>query len=438
MDNEDEYAIALLRRLDDEPSTPSRVDLGRAIIEGGRRRRTRRALGGGGAVVLVAVMVATVPVALTALRPDPSGPKNQAAEATAPATGKPAATRPAPTVAAPTGCSVQRLPLPDKEPMSLVTGADPTGRFIAGRTYPDKRQDGYPILIWDNGVPHRIVLPGADQALDDINTSGVAVGSGWLDDGPHAYVYRDGKVSPLPAKGSAEARAINDAGQIVGVRGEAVVGSQPILWPNASAQPVDLPLPGPGWVGQVAGIDEDGTVAGVVWEIPRNPGRTESQDPGTPKNPRSGMARSAGYLWLPDGSVRELPKPTVQGQPADAFLPRSIRNGWIIGNAVSYTENGDQTMTAARFYLPTNEFVDFPTRAFDPENGNGQGWASGFLPDRRLALLTDTMTVELPFIEPHKLENGDRALTMSDDGRIVAGQSEDADNVIQAVVWNCR
>ncbi|MEV4630458.1 hypothetical protein AB0J90_29760 [Micromonospora sp. NPDC049523] len=435
MDNEDEYAIALLRRLDDEPSTPSRVDLDRAIIEGGRRRRTRRALGGGGAVVLVAVMVATVPVALTALRPEPSAPRKQAAE---PAASTPAATRPAPSVAPPTGCSVKRLPLPDKEPMSLVTGADPSGRFIAGRTYPEKQRAGYPILIWDNGVPHRVVLPGADQALDDINSSGVAVGSGWLGDGPHAYVYRDGKVSPLPAKGSAQARGINDAGQIVGVRGEAVVGSQPILWPNASAQPVDLPLPGAGWVGQVAGIDEDGTVAGVVWEIPRNPGSPASQDPGTPKNPRSGMSRASGYLWLPDGSVRELPKPTVQGQPADEFRPRSIRNGWIIGTAVRYDENGDQAMTAARYYLPTNEFVDFPTGAFGPDYGNGQGWANGSLPDGRLALVTDTTTVELPLIEPHKPMHGDRALTMSDDGRIVVGQSEDSDNVIQAVVWNCR
>ena len=74
MDNEEERAIALLRRLDDEPGTPSRVDLGQAIIEGGRRRRTRRALGGGGAVVLAAAMVATVPVALTALRPESSAP----------------------------------------------------------------------------------------------------------------------------------------------------------------------------------------------------------------------------------------------------------------------------------------------------------------------------------------------------------------------------
>ena len=54
------------------------------------------------------------------------------------------------------------------------------------------------------------------------------------------------------------------------------------------------------------------------------------------------------------------------------------------------------------------------------------------------ALLTDAGLVNLPDIEPHERTNGDIAAAVSDDGRIVAGQSDDAKNVIQAVVWNCR
>ena len=452
MYNEEEQAIALLRRLDHEPPTPSRVDLGQAIIEGGRRRRTRRALGGGGAVVLAAAMVATVPVALTALRPESSAPQNQAAATTAPAT------RPASTVVPPKSCSVQRLPLLDGEPMSLVTGADPTGRFIVGRTYPDDHQGSYPSLIWDNGKPSRIVIPGADQSLNDVTTTGVAVGSGWGDDGPVSYIYRDGKVSPLPATGSSQAEAINDAGQIVGSRERGVAESKPVIWSSSSAQPVDLPLPGPQWTGQAGDIDEDGTVVGAVWENPTPEDLAAPKDPvasptpgmtmdpvapnglGTPKDPTAMPPRnpSTGYLWLPDGTARELPKPMVQGAPADSFLPRSIRNGWVTGTATRMAADGTEIRVPARLYLPTNEFVDFPTNLLRTDAGNGQGWVVGSLSDQRLALLTDAGLVNLPEIEPHERMNGDVPTAVSDDGRIVAGQSEDAKNVIQAVVWNCR
>jgi hypothetical protein len=437
MDNEEEQAIALLRRLDDEPGTPSRVDLGRAITEGGRRRRTRRALGGGGAVVLAAAMVATVPVALTALRPASTAPNNQAGAATV------TATRPASTVVPPTRCSVQRLPLLDGEPMSLVTGADPTGRFIVGRTYPNGHNGVYPILMWDNGKPSRIVLPGADQLLSDVTTTGVAVGSGWGDKGPRSYIYRDGKVSLLPAAGSSQAEAINDAGQIVGSRDEGAAGSKPVIWRDSSAQPVDLPLPASKSTGQATDIDENGTVIGTVWESPTPKDLVAPKDPaasnksgvtgkGMPRNP------STGYLWLPDGTARELPKPMVQGARADYFLPRSIRNGWITGTATRMAADGTEIRVPARLYLPTNEFVDFPTSSFQTDGGNGQGWVVGVSSNQRLALLTDAGLVNLPEIEPHEPANGDRVVNVSDDGRIVAGQNEDSKNVIQAVVWNCR
>jgi hypothetical protein len=437
MDREEEQAIALLRRLDDEPGTPSRVDLGKAITEGGRRRRTRRALGGGGAVVLAAAMVATVPVALTALRPASTAPNNQAGAATV------TATRPASTVVPPTSCSVQRLPLLDGEPMSLVTGADPTGRFIVGRTYPANDHSGaYPILMWDNGKPSRIVLPGADQVLSDVTTTGVAVGSGWGDNGPRSYIYRDGKVSLLRAAGSSQAMAINDAGQIVGSQDVGAAGSKPVIWRDSSAQPVDLPLPASKSTGHATDIDENGTVIGTVWESPTPKDLVAPKDPAASNKPGvtgKGMPRnpSTGYLWLPDGTARELPKPMVQGARADYFLPRSIRNGWITGTATRVAADGTPIRVPARLYLPTNEFVDFPTSSLSTYAGNGQGWVAGQLTDMQYALLTDEGLVNLPDIEPHERTSGD-IRAVSDDGRIVAGQSEDAKNVIQAVVWNCR
>jgi hypothetical protein len=36
----------------------------------------------------------------------------------------------------PTSCTIARLPEPKDSELSIVTAADPTGRFVAGRGYP--------------------------------------------------------------------------------------------------------------------------------------------------------------------------------------------------------------------------------------------------------------------------------------------------------------
>src|SRR5690606_21301427 len=92
----------------------------------------------------------------------------------------------------------------------------------------------------------------------------------------------------LPVAGAAEARAINDAGQIVGTRDS----RQPVIWHSADSAPVDLRLPDPGWRGEAIDIDEDGTVVGVVHS---DDGRTER-----------------GYVWFPDGTGRLLPDPPAR------------------------------------------------------------------------------------------------------------------------------
>lgn len=251
---DDEYLVQRLRLLDDEPSGPTRVDLPPPIEPG--------------------------PVATGAAPADPaSGAIPHPDRSAEPS-------RPAP----PTGCVIERLPIPGEHPMSLVTGADPTGRFILGRSYPSRAAGAYPVLIWDDGRATRITLPGVDQSLTDVTTTGVAVGAGWDDQGPEPYLVRNGRVTRLPVTGSANARAINEAGQIVGTRD----GRQPVLWPAAGSAPVDLPLPGPDWRGEAVDIDEDGTVVGVISTAD---GRTEQ-----------------GYLWLPDRTGRVLPGPTVRGR----------------------------------------------------------------------------------------------------------------------------
>ncbi|MBF9134497.1 hypothetical protein I0C86_37040 [Plantactinospora sp. S1510] len=433
--NDDEDMITMLRRLDDEPERPGRVDLARAVTEARRRRRTRRLTGASGAAVLAVAAVAAVPVSLQVIRPALSGDRTAAATAGPTATADPDATAdpkvaatptagptqtaPVPASTPPTRCTVHRLSIPGGDPMSLVTGADPTGRFVLGRSYPTGHRGTYPMLIWDNGKPRRVNLPGDDQNLTDVTTSGVAVGHGWTEKGPVPYIYRNGKVKKLPGATAGEALAINEANQIVGYReGER---NQPVIWPGPSTAAVDLPLPGDGSWGEAVDIDEAGTVIGVLID-------------------REGR-HQFGYLWRPDGTAQRLPTPLVDGAPADSFRPQSIRNGWVTGIAIRGGSGnggtGEEVSTAVRLHLPTGRFVEVPRSSFWPQNGNAQGWMVGFIGDRA-GLLTDAGPLVLPPLHAHKSAPGNTGWMISDDGRTVTGQSEDAKGEPQAVVWRCR
>jgi hypothetical protein len=57
----------------------------------------------------------------------------------------------------------------------------------------------------------------------------------------------------------------------------------------------------------------------------------------------------------------------------------------------------------------------------------------------RTVLVTGTTTVLLPDLAPHPTDGlSTIATTVSDDGRTIAGQSDDATGAIQAVVWHCQ
>ncbi|GIG86895.1 hypothetical protein [Plantactinospora endophytica] len=436
--DDDEHLIAVLRMLDDEPDGPGRIDLAGAISEARRRRRIRRTARVGGTALLAVAAVAAVPLTLPVLRPGPAvdgvvatgGPAPTGAPtATGTATppGDPAGT-PVPivtgttgTVTPPTRCTVSRLPVPDGHPKSLVTGADPSGRWILGRSYPTGSQGGYPVLVWEDGKPRRVDLPGGDQTLRDVNSTGLAVGFSYVDDGPRPYLYRDGKVSSLPGVPVGQALAVNQAGQIVGYRDSG--RDQPVIWSDAAGPPADLPLPDDGSRGEAVDIDEDGTVLGVLID-------------------RSGQ-HEYGYLWRPDGTAQKLPTPQVAGQPAESFRPQSIRNGWVAGVATRAETGSDpsaghkEVHAAVRLHLPTGRFVEVPGRAFWPQVGNAQGWLGGFAGDRN-ALATDAGQLLLPELHERKAAGGNTVWTLSDDGRIAAGQSEDAAGEPQAVLWRCR
>ncbi len=157
----------------------------------------------------------------------------------------------------PTACHIERLPLPKGQTMSLVTGADPTGRYIVGRSYPSGAGE-YPIIIWHDGQFTVVNVPGTDQSFSDITSSGDAVGVSFAAGGSTAWAYLGGKLTKL-AGANAEARAISASGTIVGS-----VDDRAVRWRPGSPEPERLATPPGSWQGKAYGIDDDGTIVGTL------------------------------------------------------------------------------------------------------------------------------------------------------------------------------
>jgi uncharacterized membrane protein len=412
----------MLRPLDDEPRTPSTVDVGRAIADGRRRRRTRRAAGYAGAAVVTAFAVAGASFAGGLITGDT--PQNAATHSAV--KPKPSASKaPTPKLNPPTSCTIDQLPVPDQEPMALVSGGDPTGRYIVGRTYP--KAGGYQAVIWHDGEVRKVLLPddGLEEGLEDVNSSGTAVGWSFApsdedaDQGQVPYVYRNGKVSKLPGVLRGSANAINDAGTIVGESGS----GDALLWTSATAKPTRLAVPSRASESSAADIDEDGTVVGTVDGLP--------------------------YVWLPDGSQHQLPLPNLGGRPALDATVHSIRNGWATGvatnggGAIGAKARGEQgkgeaLSEAVRWNVRTGEVREYAGLLAGANAVNAQGWQAG-VDEQGNAVFVADKTTKLPSLAGQKKQPlANIASSLSDDGRTIGGQSDDATGTIQAVVWRCK
>lgn len=415
MQLDEQSASVLLRALDDEPHTPSTVDVTRAIADGRRRRRVRRAAAYGVASAATALVLVGASVAVGAMR---APARHDQTIGTAPATAAttvppPPSADPVPkdAPAAPAKCVIAQLKVPDGRAQALVTAADPTGRIIAGRSYPNRGTSGdYHVIVWVDRQPKIVDIPGDDQAINDINTAGVAVGLSFVGNGPAAWLYRDGKVSRLPGGDGAEAYAINDANVAVGSRDR-----RPIVWRSLDQPPIELPLPDGATNGEARDIDEDGTIVGYI-EV------NNSERP---------------YVWTSSGG-RELAPPP--GMPADRGDGRGmlraygIRNGYVTGIAAV----GAAGNSAVRWDLRTGEARVYPQFFIRASMANRLGWQVGTDTQGRGLLVTDTRSVVLPDLVLHKpgeLKNIPE--TVSDDGKVIAGQSDDKNDVIHAVVWTC-
>lgn len=389
---ERQYAVTLLRPLDMEPLAASRVDVARAVADGRRRRRSRWYASGAAVVALTATAVTGGPLAVAALNPPAPAPT--------PALTPTASATPSSTAGArpdgPTGCTVTRLPT-DGIDKALVTGADSSGRYAVGRTYPGTAKFRYPLVVWKDGkLVDEVEMPGSDQSLNDVNSRGVAVGSSFdAKDRKHPYVYRDGTVSRLAGDGEGTATAINDAGVIIGGLGGDPLYPRPVRWASATAQPVALTVPKGVSSAAVVDIDEDGTILGMI---------TRGRD------------KDSGYLWAPDGTGRELALPKVDGKAPTSFWPNSLRNGWIGGQAVIDTDKS-RAFTAFRFRIDTGQYERLPVAAGRPLIA-ANGWIVNAMGPP--ILLGGGRIVTLP---KYRKQTDYQVVSISDDGRVIVGYS---------------
>jgi hypothetical protein len=311
----------------------------------------------------------------------------------------------------PAACTIERLPEQPGWPLSLVTGADRTGRYIVGRGYPaDPFSDlnRFPVM-WFNGEPTLIDVPGIDQTLADVNASGAAVGFSYDPlswDPLTPWIYQDGEVTALPGVAAGNAMGINDRGDIAGNRW---VGNRgPVWWPAGADAPVDLPVPDGAVGAEASDIDDDGTIAGYYTDA-------EFVD--------------RGYAWLPDGTNVEITLPPEHGPSSLAF---DIRNGWVIG-----ITSGPEGFVGFRWHLPTGDVQTFPQFDVRPDAVNAAGWLVGPRPDGKGLLVTDQGDLTLPGLADHGEPLGDIPTALNDSGRTIAGQALDAAGDIRAVRWSC-
>jgi uncharacterized membrane protein len=412
----------LLRSLDPEPPQPSTVDITRAITAG-RRRRTHRAVGYAGVAAVTTLAVAGTAIFAGTNRDQAPPSKTVAAGPSKTAKPKGHFTIPgttgwqAPAATVPSSCTIERLTVPDGVKMALISGADSTGSYLVGRSYP---KGGYQAVIWHNGKGAKVNLPGdLEEDLQGVNASGTAVGWSYqgksdADIGPVPYAYANGKVVKLKG-GHGQAYAINDAGAIVGD-----VGDHAAVWTSPGEPPVLLPVPDGTQKSTAVAIDEDGTVVGSLdLKVP--------------------------YVWFADGAYQALPLPLINGKKAVSARVFEIRNGWAIGvaDASELARSGKAkgaqgNMSAVRWNVRTGETQVVTGWDAMAENLNAQGWEIGITDQGRPALLAGGKRIALPELAKHDAGTlSTIPKTISDDGKIISGQSDDAADVIHAVIWRC-
>jgi hypothetical protein len=406
-DYDERIRAALVTASEDLRVRPS---FGADVRRGATRRRDRRrvTIVGAGVLTAVAMTTAYVLAAQPASTPPPV-PSTATASSTS-------ASPPGPLF--PGRCAIDRLPIPGNPPRSLVTGGDRTGRYLLGRAYASAGfVKKHKIVVWDNGQPTALDMPGEDERLSDINSAGVAVGNSFSGDTEVPYIYRDATVTKLNAQGSSEPSAIGEQGVIVGFRTLPSSDTRPVVWRTPNGPQADLSLPAGYHSGRAIDVDDDGTIIGSV---------------------NGGGDDTRGIAWTLDGTGRLLPLPTIDGAPALFLYPNSIHHGVVAGVA-GKAEGTSVENIPVLYDLRTNRFTVLPQR-MGYEAANTLGWVAGQM-GHSLVLAAPTAQTPLPGLTTAQPTGrlADLVVSMSEDGRVLGGQASSNGDPLQyeAVRWRC-
>ncbi|MEV6928765.1 hypothetical protein AB0M46_30330 [Dactylosporangium sp. NPDC051485] len=403
----------LLRTLPGHSSRPPAVDIARAMREGRRRRTARRATVAG-AFVVAALVAAGLPAVLLTSRDD-SAPPAGTPTTTPAATQRPSGLPVIPNAQVPTSCRAERLP-ENGNGQTLMTAADPAGKIFYGLTDPNGGDQA--VVRWQDGKLTKVPVPGPYPTVSAVNDGGLA--AGYSDDHGRktAFLLRDGKIVDLPRPQDIEPVGINSHGDVVGhwISG---AGARPAVWRDPGAEPEFLPLPEGAVWGEPKAIADDGTVVGVV----------------------SFGAQQFAYAWAPDGTPRRLAVPEgtpvtpADGQnPGPSVVVEWARGEWASGMVGKYTDQA----RPVRWNLRTGNVDTLSGIAIPGGPINGLGWVAGETADGRGMLLAGGRRIPLPDAYGyHGRVPANTPAFVSDDGRVVAGQSFDSHGAYHAVLWRC-
>lgn len=381
---QDEWARSVLAEPGLGPEPPSTVDVGRAVADGRRRVRARRATGVAAVAAGTALAVMAIPAGLA---PRGAGPAPTAS------------VEPHPSV--PTACTVQTLPLPPGAQSAMVTDGEPSGRYLVGTALINDRLQS---VRWDNGQPSVLPAAGSGEAGVIVVNATETVAFTTVDGESGAvtsWLRRGTTVTSLP--GRHYVVDINARGDVLGA-GKG--GDSPVVW---RAGRYDRPEPLSGGPPVTArALDDDGIVVGGAEAV-------DGQRP---------------VYWSPDGAVHALPTPTGYGPGGVAS---HVRGGLVAGR-INIGPEGTTGSRPAVWNLRTGAvtLVDTPETIIAL---NRHGWLVGVAADQKLVAAFGAQPVPLPL--PAGAGDNSRAMSLSDDGRVIGGYAAVGDNRFTPVRWNC-
>jgi len=350
-------------RLEAVPVPPSRLEMDALVRAGRRRTFRRRSAQAAGATALVTGVLLAVPAIVTRTGSPPEVRAGTGSTASAPA------------AAGPVGrCRMTELRVPSGMTDVSAAAVDPTGRYVVGNDV--VKQDFRPVL-WTDGQPEALPVPGKSVQATAVNASGVVVGL--VEDKQQEYVFRyeNGALTRLhPPSGSWHVYprpAINAAGDVI-INAEPsgnIEGKDSIvlLWKAGSTTAVRLPVPAEA---NAFDITDDGTIVGATYQDGHS---------------------TTPYAWDQQGNGRKLTLPA--GQTGSVY---AAEGSWATGGLWP-------SMTPALWNLRTGELTtpapvatkEQAAKLKGPGPGNAVN-ASGWIvvgPTLYGSVLRDGATVEL-------------------------------------------